>query len=370
MNTPEEIMKFVSAEKNLIWKCLFWKRSYLNKSLEKLQKHEQNALIFLSVDKPIRLCEILQRNFYDLQHIINHPKYKQYHILKKKGGYREILAPNPVLKKIQRRLNYFLQAYYLWIKPSEIMGFIINPKYLKTKHSIIENAQMHVGKKYILNIDLKDFFKNISAKRVNALFSSNLFDFNEQMVTTLTLLTTYNVRLPTGAPTSPVISNFLCMQMDKDLTAFCIPNSIQYSRYADDLTFSSNQEITPNHMLDIINRIKKNNFEINERKLRLKRADQKQRVTGLIVNEKVNVDRKLIRKIRAIIHDITLNGLETATRRHFNIKEKVDLQDQFNFRNKIEGYIRFIGQVRGKNDPIYTKLLKSFNNSFWILHFP
>ena len=364
MINPEEILQRIYKDSDTILECRNKKVYYTQKPLSKLEKHQKNAFKFLSAKTPARLCGLLQTNFYELQELINHPVYKHYKVPKKKGGYREISAPVSSLKKVHKRLNYFLQAYYLCIKPDEAMGFIINPRYLETKYDIIENARMHVGKKYILNIDLKEFFSSISVRRVKALFSSDLFYFDDQMVTALTLLTTYKGKLPTGSPTSPVLSNFLCLQMDLEIRDFCILNSIRYSRYADDLSFSSNMKIEQEQIEEIIKIIKQNNFEINEKKLRLRRSFQKQVVTGIVVNEKVNVDRKLIRKIRAIIHDITLNGLAAAAKRHLDMKGETDRKDQLYFRNKIEGYIRFIGQVRGKEDHLYNKLLQSFYTSF------
>src|SRR5690606_22088658 len=109
---------------------------------------------------------------------------------KKQKGKRRICAPDERLKIIQKQLNFFLQAYYLSVKPNEVHGFIINPKYLEGKCNIVENAKMHTGKKYVLNIDLKDFFPSISAGRVMEVFTSHFFAFNEQIATALTLLTT------------------------------------------------------------------------------------------------------------------------------------------------------------------------------------
>jgi RNA-directed DNA polymerase len=363
MQNAEKILRRIYKHSDTILKYHNNNIYKTRKPLSDLEFHQRNAYKFLSVSSPAMFCRLIKTNFYELQDLINNPVYIHFRISKKKAGYREISAPDSRLKKVHKKLNYYLQAYYLCIKPDEVTGFIINPKYLETKHDIIENARMHVGKKYILNIDLKDFFSTISAKRVKDLFSSDLFYFDEQITNALTLLTTYNGKLPTGAPTSPVISNFLCLKMDQQIKDFCISNSIQYSRYADDLTFSSNTEINQNLITEIIKIIKQNRFEINEKKLRVRRSDQKQVVTGIVVNEKVNVDRKLIRKVRAIIHDIFNNGLEAAAKRHLNLKGVIDRKDQIYFKNKIEGYIRFIGQVRGKEDAIYNKLISDFNKS-------
>ncbi len=299
-----------------------------------------------------------------MEEIINNPVYKHYTIRKKKGGERQIYSPEKKLKAIQRRLNYFLQAYYLWKKPDEVFGFVVNPHYLGNYCNIAENAKPHTCKKHLLNIDLKDFFPSISASRVKSIFTSYYFNFSEQIATALTLLTTYEGKLPIGTPTSPVISNFVYFQLDADLKSFCETNGLQFTRYADDLTFSSDTLISNDVVLDIINLIKKNGFEINKKKLRLKSSNRKQTVTGLTVNERVNVDRKLLKKIRAMLHDFTTNGIDIAAKRHFNLNGEIDTKHRSKFINRLEGYINFVGQVRGKNDTVYTKLKQPFDKVF------
>lgn len=366
MPTVEEILSFSKAHKSKIQKYFNCGYSCSNtpKLLQEIKKHELNALFLLSIETPAELCRFLKTSFFELEEIINNPVYKHYAIRKKKGGERQIYAPEKKLKSVQKRLNYFLQAYYLWMKPNEVHGFIVNPHYLGTHCNIVENAKVHIGKKHVLNIDLKDFFPSISARQVKNIFYSSYFNFNEQVSTALTLLTTYEGKLPIGAPTSPVISNFICLKLDNDLKEFCNANGLLFSRYADDLTFSSDTLISNDTVLDIINLIKRNNFHINEKKLRLKSSNRKQTVTGLTVNEKVNVDRKLLKKIRAMLHDMTTNGIDTATQRHFNLKGEVETKHRAKFINRLEGYINFVGQVRGKNDELYFKQKTLFDSLF------
>jgi RNA-directed DNA polymerase len=363
MQTVEEILTFSKDNKSKITKYFYVGTHRLVKSLEKFKKHELNALILLTIEKPAELCGFLRTSFFKLEEVINNPTYKQYTIRKKKGGERQIFAPEKNLKAIQKRLNYFLQAYYLWIKPNEVHGFVVHPHYLGTYCNIVENAKVHIGKKYVLNIDLKDFFPSITAKQVKNIFTSHYFNFNEQLANALTLLTTYEGKLPIGAPTSPVISNFICHQLDSDLINFCKDNQLTFTRYADDLTFSSDTAISNDNTLDIINLIKKNSFEINEKKLRLKTSNRKQTVTGLTVNEKVNVDRKLLKKIRAMLHDLTTNGIDPAVKRHFHT-DNVEQRHGAKFIHRLEGYINFVGQVRGKTDSLYIKHKTAFDNVF------
>ena len=338
---------------------------FIPKELQKYQKHKYNALILLSFERPAELCHFFEISRLNLEKTINTPDYKHYAIKKKRGGKRNIFVPEERLMKIQKRLNYFLQAWYLCIKPSEVHGFVINPRYLGKHCNIVANASVHTGKKHVLNIDLKDFFPSISAKRIKTLFSSPYFNYNEQIALALTFLTTYRSKLPTGAPTSPVLSNFVCLELDANLRTFCQKNALHYSRYADDLTFSSDTIIAQDTIHNIIQLINKNGFEINKKKFRLKSSYRKQTVTGLTVNEKVNVDRKLLKKIRAMLHDWSKNGIVAATQRHFNITDVVINNETVRFKNRLKGYIDFVGQVRGKNDAVYMKFKRQFD-AYWI----
>jgi len=212
---------------------------------------------------------------------------------------------------------------------------------------------------------LKDFFPSISAKQIKKLFTSSFFNYNEQIATALALLTTYEAKLPTGAPTSPVLSNFVCHNMDAELYFFCSFNGLKFTRYSDDLTFSSDIFISKDIIQSIIQIIRNNGFEINEKKLRLQSFYRRQTVTGLTVNEKVNVNRNLLKKIRAMIHDLNTNGIDAATQRHFgkDVTRNVHNHRKY-FIYRLEGYINFVGQVRGKEDVVYKKLKQRFLEFF------
>jgi RNA-directed DNA polymerase len=362
MEEIEIIKKITEANKKTIWRFSY--RFFYSELFDNFQKHEESAMFLLSIETPSHLLQFFKTDFAQFEQIINQPSYIHYTIPKKKSGKREIYAPQEDLKYLQKRLNYFLQGYYLCICPNEVHGFVIQPNYLGKACNILENAKPHVKKKYVLNIDLEDFFPSISAKRVKELFLSDVFDFNEQIATALTLLTTFKGKLPIGAPTSPAISNFICLPLDKDLLEFSTLHDLTYTRYADDLTLSSNSQITSDHVLDIINIIHEHRFNINEKKLRLQTSNQKQSVTGLTVNDKVNVDRKLLRKVRAMLHDLTINGVDIATQRHFNLKTETGHQLKGKFIHRLEGYINFIGQVRGKHDMLYMKQKLAFDEFF------
>ena len=325
---------------------------------------KQIVLHLLSLENETQLCRMMDISLDALSEVIHNPIYQRFEIPKKKGGKRTIDAPDNVLKDIQSKLNYFMNAYYLMIKPEAVFGFVIQPHELGKICAIAENAKPHVGKRQVLNIDIKDFFPTIRANQVKALFQSALFQFDEHLASLLALLTTYKGTLPIGAPTSPAVANFICYQLDKELQGFCKENDLSFSRYADDLTFSSDTKFHSDTILDIVSMINKRGFSINEKKFRIQSANKKQTVTGLVVNAKVNVDRKFIRKLRAIMHDIRLNGINSAAQHHFNLKQVPDEKLLAYFIHRLEGLINFVGQVRGKQDIIYARFKNEFDEMF------
>lgn len=360
MNTSTHFISLARTYKQILHNFYFKKTYSLGKHLNKLRLHERNTLMLLSLGSHLDLSRLVRVNFSQVEQLINYPEYKKYLIPKAKGGYREIFAPSAKLKSVQKCLNYYLQAYYLIIKPAQVHGFVICPSYYESVSNIMSNAWPHVKKKEVLTIDLKDFFPSISASAIKNVFESEIFQYNSQLATALTLLLTYQGKLPTGAPTSPVISNFICLSLDHDLNHFCEEHGLTYTRYADDLTFSSMYSFTDDQVLDIINLIRGHGFRINEQKLRLKPWCRKQTVTGLTVNQRINVNRSFLKKTRAMLFDFTTNGLAEASRKHFKLALAPTEKQQTAFLKRLEGYIGFIGQVRGPFDGMYLKFQEDF----------
>lgn len=275
-------------------------------------------------------------------------RYKAFTIPKKTGGERYIQSPNNTIKYLQTLLNYYLQNSYNHSRCS--YGFIPGK-------SIVDNAKKHKGKKYVLNIDIKDFFPTINFGRIRGMFIS-LYKFPDSIATHLTNLCCHENSLPQGAPTSPVISNIICYGLDKKLSKLAKTNSMTFTRYADDLTFSSNKNVYSEDLIISIKEIiQSEGFEVNEKKLRLQNQMRRQEVTGLVVNERVNVKRARLTEIRNILYRWEKYGLENAAKAY---KEVNNLKMGGEFVNSIHGQIEFVGMVRGKEDGYYLKFLEKF----------
>jgi len=367
MNKPDYIIALARNERKSVCDHYRYYR-YLKANHFKTSEnaYKLNALYFLGTCQPMQLALLFRVSFWELERAINQAEYTQHFILKRNGDKRLIYAPAPELKLLQKRLNYFLQAYYLWIKPLQVYGFTIHQPKRERLCNIAENAAMHTAKKFILNIDLKDFFPSITAKRVRDMFLSPLFGFNTNIATALTLLTTYKGCLPTGAPTSPAISNFMCLKLDEDLENYALSTGLTYTRYADDLTFSSDTFIDKPVLHKIIGIIIDNDFMLNPRKLHFSTSGKRQTVTGLTVNTRVNVSRKMLKNTRAMLFDLQKNGLEAATCNHFEL-DTIEAPHFYSlFLYRLKGYIDFIGQVRGREDALYVKMVENFRRDNWM----
>ena len=288
-------------------------------------------------------------------------QYKQFEIPRKRGGTRTISAPVTNLKNIQRNLATELSKLRTF-KPC-VNGFV-------NGRDIKRNAIPHVSQRYVLNVDLEDFFGLIHFARVYGMLSKPPYFFRKKVAAAIAKVCTLEDALPQGAPTSPVISNLICAKMDAELTRLAKARGCDYSRYADDLTFSTTRRTMPlatnqvgedgtvtcdlNNSLRAI--IEGNSFRINEDKVRLRHRSARQEVTGLIVNQRINVKRRMVRQVRAMLH---------AWEKYGSQKAQVEFEQEYggrsNFELAVRGKIEFVGQIRERPDAVFNKLAVHFN---------
>ncbi len=336
-------------------------------TLSKPLKHEVLASAFLQISTINDLRRLLRTEFSTLLECINNDLYTEFSISKKKGGTRLISAPQTPLIQTQNQLNNLIKAVYYSYKPACAHGFIYKPTDVNETHNIASNALPHVAKKFVMNIDLEDYFPSIKASRVRKLFKSKYFQFNDDLALTLALLLTRNGSLPTGAPTSPVVANLITMPLDKELMKYCLINNINYTRYADDLTFSTNEFIADETIAQIKAIIVKHKFTVNEKKFRIQSAMRQQKVTGLVVNQKVNVDRKYIKQIRAMLHHTKTEGVSSACAKHYKLKDIPTREEVLQFAYRLKGMIEFVSMVRGKEDAMVKRFKKEFNDFKFVI---
>jgi RNA-directed DNA polymerase len=284
---------------------------------------------------------------------LEHPKYEVFQIPKKSGGKRTIHVPEQKLKNLQKLTNVYLNKLYNSHSNPAAFGFIKKTKYA-TPRDIVKNASMHIGKRYVWNIDLEDFFHSLNTFDVwNALLQ---FGISNDEALPIALLCCIEKKLPMGAPTSPVISNMACTDMDWKLKWYCDEKWITYTRYADDLTFSSNIKISDETRQEIMSIVSDFGFRINPSKERMQSQFGAQWVTGIKVNEKPNVSRIYIRTLRAILHDVKRNGIKQAAQRYSEKYPCRSADVVTYFIQSVSGKIRYVGFVKGENDSAYQNL--------------
>ncbi len=262
--------------------------------------------------------------------------YNTLEIPKKNGDTRTICVPNKNLKKVQKKLYNKLSTYYDEIKTQNNFTSKISHGFEKNR-SIVTNAEVHKNKRYVVNLDLLVFFPSINFGRVRSYFiKNNYFEINDDIATILAQLTCYKGTLPQGASTSPLIANMICNIMDIRILKIAKKYRLDYTRYADDLTFSTNNKYFLNDydkfLEDIKNIIHRSGFELNSKKTRLLFSNSRQEVTGLVVNKKISVPKEHYKNTRAMAHSLYKNG-------YFLIDNEVGTIEQ------LEGRFSFINQI-------------------------
>ena len=274
--------------------------------------------------------------------------YRIYKIKKRNGKLRTIYEPNSTLKHIQKQiLKNVLEEKHI-------------SSFAKAYHkgvSLKDNALVHVNKKIILKLDIKNFFDNISFYQVyNSCFPIEYYPKSVGMI--LTYLCTYDGHLTQGSPTSSYISNLVMRDFDEEIGNYCVNNNISYSRYSDDMTFSGDFDVSE-LIIKVRKMLLKLGFELNKDKISIINKSRSQNVTGLVVNEKVQVCKKYRNKIRQEIYYIKKFGIESHLKK---INSSLTKEDYI---KKLLGRILYVLQIDENNKEFleYKKYIKFLNGN-------
>jgi RNA-directed DNA polymerase len=271
--------------------------------------------------------------------------YVKFQVPKRSGGMRTLAAPHKTLKTAQRWMLAQITAKFP--VTSAAHGFVPG-------RGIVSNANPHINKVAVINLDLENFFPTIAFPRVRAVFER--YGYSGSVATILALLCTECPRttvtyagtryeaatgpraLPQGAPTSPSLSNQVARKLDKRLLGVAAKLGITYTRYADDLTFSGPEELVGKigWLLAKVRHVaREEGFKVNEKKTRIMRRSAAQTVTGIVVNDKPSISREELRRLRAILHRAKTEGLDAQNR-----------DGRPDFMAWIMGKIAFVNMVR------------------------
>ena len=364
-----------------LFKCRKMDKTIITERAKKMRNRED----LLNLLNDIKQSEMEENGMGDKFHPItlrlltyycnpNHTfhRYKQFKIRKKTPGeFRQISAPrNQSFMALLRYLNVMLKAIYT---PSEnACGFTDG-------RSVVDNALRHIGKNYVFNTDIENFFPSIEQPRVWKRLQLPPFNFPSSVANTIAGLCCmrtdevineekgyYRCVLPQGAPTSPIITNMICDTLDRRLNGLANRFGLNYSRYADDITFSSMHNVyreDGEFRKELKRIIEDQHFKMNERKTRLQMRNVRQEVTGITVNEKLNVTQQYVREIRNLLYIWKRYG-ETAAIVSFLPKYKEDKghvkKGNPDMVNVLDGKLMYLKMVKGENDSVYVRLHNQF----------
>jgi RNA-directed DNA polymerase len=320
---------------------------------------QARAARFCACREPAHLALILRSTPTLLASWAEHPQYRSFYVPKKNGGKRLIEDPLPGLKKPLRRLNEYLQAVYHFRRSPAAYGFLISPIEEYQPRNILSNARQHLGAGWLLNMDMEDFFHSIPQERIRDLFEGEIFGFPRDLADLLAALCCYQGRLPMGAPTSPVLSNFCALGLDERLLAYAANRQWTYTRYADDMSFSSQSEIKWEVVQNLASLVREYGFVVNPEKTKLFTPDgPPKEVTGLtLFHNDITLSTEYLGQLQAAIEHLNLvfdAKFSTSTGQAVTTPWLVELQQQ------VQGKLAFVKHIIGENDQQYLELDRAF----------
>lgn len=281
-------------------------------------------------------------------------KYRAFDISKRSGGVRTIHAPQPQLALLQTRLAELLYACVNEKKKADRRFWFASHGFHQGR-TIVSNADVHRRRFFVFNLDLEDFFGAINFGRVRGFFiRDSMFSLEPRIATIIAQIACHDNALPQGSPCSPVISNLIGNILDSRLLALARDTRCTYTRYADDLTFSTNEKLFPTEIAvnvhgadwEVGNKLRKevekSGFFINPVKTRMSLRNSRQTVTGIVVNEKANINQDYYRAARAMCNSLFQTG--------FYFKPDNELVDATDNLNPLEGTLSHINFVKARRD--------------------
>jgi len=302
------------------------------------------------------------------------PHYWAFLLPKKGGGSRIIETPGLRLKIIQRLLASQIAELFGRRSPAA-------HSFMRGR-SVVSNAFPHVGRASVVRLDLKDFFHQIHFGRVKGVFLSAPFGLPADVATVLAHICCYQGRLPQGAPTSPALTNFVCLSLDRLLGRIARRYKCRFTRYADDLSFSFSSlplakipkelfftTVGPNGHPQteagplIAEAIKKHGFLINTEKTRGTNSSKRQMVTGIVVNKGLSLPRRYVDQVRRALFLWRKMGLAEAEKRALPIlhSKKYASGSRPSLPNLLRGKLAWLAQVTGRSGTHYQALASLYN---------
>lgn len=313
----------------------------------------------LQVNKISALACLLQTSQVELYRLRFEKPYSLFEVKKNAGKSRLIESPQMELKKALHQLNGYLQCAYFFNRTKSAYGFVQQPRNAANKRNIVTNARRHCGKPYLLCIDLEDFFHQVSRLKVIKIFTQPPFRFPFELSNFLSELVTYKNRLPMGSPTSPSLSNFATIDLDIALETLCAEQKITYTRYVDDLSFSSNNSIGSDFFYNIQELLARHGFRMNTNKIKWMGTQDEKMVTGLVLAEKPEPPTSFLEDLDKNIKRLK-HVLEFSAVSH----QSASPEWIYKFRQHLLGKLRFLQMVYGYQHETYKKMNRLYIDAF------
>ncbi|MDR3594960.1 reverse transcriptase domain-containing protein [Clostridium sp.] len=325
----EKIQKTEAWQKEKADRIVFIGKGYSGLLFDKENNEDKLSAQGLPIIKDDKaLAEFLEIEYKKLRFLVYHrdvvsvDHYHRYSIPKKKGGERNIAAPKSVLKNAQRKI---LEGILSKVPVSDYAHGFLHGK------SVVSGAKAHMADKpygentaLLINMDLEDFFPTITFERVRGMFKA--FGYSGYISSLLAMICTYCERmqievrgeikyvktsdriLPQGSPASPMITNIICVKLDKRLSGLASKYNCIYTRYADDMSFSfieESKDLNLGRFMGLVSKIvSEEGLNINQKKTRFLRKNNRQCITGIVINnDEIGVPKKWIKTLRAAIYN-------------------------------------------------------------------
>lgn len=281
-------------------------------------------------------------------------KYRTFEIPKKSGGTRTINAPEKSLSLLQKRLGELLYECVTEHQKGHPRFWHASHGFQKDR-TIVSNAEVHRRRRFVFNVDIENFFGTLNFGRVRGFFiHDKAFALDPAVATIIAQIACHNNVLPQGSPCSPVISNLIGNILDLRLLALSRDTRCTYTRYADDLTFSTNEKLFPTEIAINVHgsewivgkrlekQIERAEFTLNQGKTRMSLRQSRQTVTGLVVNAKANINADYYRTARSMCNSLFRTG--TYYRKSDDAREPIDSLEP------LEGVLSHIYFVKERRD--------------------
>lgn len=274
----------------------------------------RNIFPLLSTNKLARIIGIPKKDLLLLAANVG-KYYNPFDKYQKEGNkWRHIDNPVSTLHYVQRKINKLLLRPVTLTLPDGMVGGIVGK-------SSTTNALAHIRKEVVVRLDLKDCFPNISNTQIYRIWKQQL-GCGRSNANLLTKFTSFQTRLPQGAPTSPALCNIAILPLFKDIEDYLLAKGLSVTMYIDDITFSGSSDAVLTAIGPIIRIIQKKGFSIRNRKINIMPSNKKQISVGLLLNTRIGIERDKVEKVRKLI--IELSKRESISKQQLDsVKSKI-----------------------------------------------